>query len=158
YILIAGQLDVHVDDDQGFSRRVGQIDLQTSFGEMSVLAGQPRNATVVVPSEAEATVLEIQRPALRLLRKLKEFGTELESNYRQHGLDRTFLEVEKASHSTLNPELSKKLKNAARFTVHPKDHILFQEGDPIETLFFINSGWVRRVRGITSDVKLSRTV
>src|SRR5262249_52887203 len=123
---------------------------------MSVLAGQPRNATVVVPSRIEATVLEIQRPALRLLRKLKKFGDLLESNYRQHGLDRTFLEVEPAR--PLKPELVDKLKRATRFTVYAKDHILFQEGDPIEKLFFVNSGWVRRVRGITSDVKLSRIV
>src|ERR1043166_1532751 len=128
YILIAGQLDVYVNDDKGFSRRVGQIDLQTSFGEMSVLAGQPRNATVVVPPQTEATVLEIQRPALRLLRKLKRFGGLLENNYRQHGLDRTFLEVDA---SPLKSELIDKLKRATRFTIYAKDHVLFQEGDPI---------------------------
>ena len=48
YILIAGRLDVYVKDDQGTNRKVGEVEVQNSFGEMSVLAGQPRNATVVV--------------------------------------------------------------------------------------------------------------
>src|SRR6058998_2133936 len=35
YILIDGRLDVYVNDDQGVRRRVGEIQPQTSFGEMS---------------------------------------------------------------------------------------------------------------------------
>ena len=66
YILVDGKLDVYVTDDQGISNWVGGIHQHTSFGEMSVLAGQPRNATVI--ASTESTVLEIQRPALRLLR------------------------------------------------------------------------------------------
>ncbi len=89
YILVDGDLDVYVRDDHGASNQVGKIDQQTSFGEMAVLAGQPRNATVMVPPGSEATVLELQRPALRLLRKLKTFGQRLEQNYREHGLERS---------------------------------------------------------------------
>src|SRR6266487_1511007 len=33
YILIDGELDVYIDDDQGMSNKVGQVDQQTSFGE-----------------------------------------------------------------------------------------------------------------------------
>src|SRR6266571_9516913 len=54
-ILIDGQLDVYVNDDQGLSNKAGEVHPQTSFGEMSVLAGQPRNATVVVSDGEEAT-------------------------------------------------------------------------------------------------------
>src|SRR6185503_6629026 len=73
YILIAGKLDVYVKD-----KKIGRVFERTSFGEMSVLAGQPRNATIVVSDGADATVLAITRPALRLLRKLKTFGHLLE--------------------------------------------------------------------------------
>ncbi len=123
-----------------------------------MLAGQPRNATVVVPSGAEATVLEIQRPALRLLRKLKKFGSRLEQNYREHGLERTLLEVQAATHDAFNAELLEELRQAARFTVFPKDHLLFQEGDSIDRLIFINSGWVRRVRGLASNLSTVRSL
>jgi Fe-S-cluster-containing dehydrogenase component/CRP-like cAMP-binding protein len=158
YILVDGQLDVYVNDDRGISNKVGEIDQQTSFGEMSVLAGQPRNATVVVPVRGEATVLEIQRPALRLLRKLKKFGPRLEQNYKEHGLERTLLELQEATRSAFSPELLEVLRQAARFTVYPKDHLLFQEGDSINTLLFINSGWVRRVRGLASNLSAVRSL
>ncbi|MGH9928671.1 MAG: cyclic nucleotide-binding domain-containing protein [Pyrinomonadaceae bacterium] len=156
YILVDGHLDVYVNDSDGVSSKVGQLELQNCFGEMSVLAGQPRNATVVVPATEEARVLEIQRPALRLLRKLKKFGDRLEQNYRQHGLDRTLLELQEATHNSFSSELLEKLRQAARFTVYAKDHILFQEGDPIDRLIFINHGWARRVRGLASDLTLVR--
>ncbi len=158
YILIDGTLDVYVKDDEGVSRKVGVVEVQNSFGEMSVLAGQPRNATVLVPEGRQATVLQIQRPALRLLRKLKKFGDRLEHNYRQHGLDRTLVEIQEATNNAFNPKLLEKLKAAARFTVYAKDHVLFQPGSPIENLIFINNGWIRRVRAISADVKSAGSV
>jgi len=153
YILIAGKLDVYVKD-----KKIGRVFERTSFGEMSVLAGQPRNATIVVSDGADATVLAITRPALRLLRKLKTFGHLLEKHYRQHGLDRTLLEVQEATQNSFSPELLAKLKAGARFTVYSKDHMLFKEGDPIDRLIFIKNGWVRRVRGLASNLKLARSL
>lgn len=158
YILISGELEVFVKDEQGVNRAVGKIEPKTSFGEMSVLAGQPRNATISVPSHLEVTALEIQRPALRLLRKLKTFGAMLEENYRQHGLERTLLEVREATHNEMPADLLETLKPATRFTVYAKNHVLFREGDPIDKIIFINNGWIRRVRGIASDLSYSRSV
>jgi Fe-S-cluster-containing dehydrogenase component/CRP-like cAMP-binding protein len=158
YILVDGNLDVYINNDQGISTKVGKIDQQTSFGEMSVLAGQPRNATVEVPHGTEATVLEIQRPALRLLRKLKQFGPRLEQNYREHGLERLLLVVQDATGNAFSSELLAKLRAAARFTLHPKDHLLFQEGDLLDKLIFINNGWVRRVRGLAGNLAMVRSL
>lgn len=158
YILVEGKLDVYIKNDQGVSSKVGEIQPQTSFGEMSVLGGQPRNATVAVPPAAEARVLEIQRATLRLLRKLKKFGELLDENYRRYGLSRTLLEVQRATHNSLSSELLENLKKASRFTVYAKDHILLQEGEPIDRLIFIKSGWTRRVRGIASDPTLVRSL
>ncbi len=158
YILIDGKLDVYVNDNQGIKSKIGEIERQNCFGEMSVLAGRQRNASVVVSNEVEATVLEIQRPALRLLRKFKKFGIQLDENYRRHGLNRTALELEEAMHGSFTPELLARFKQAARFSAYAKDHILFREGDPIDRLIFINSGWTRRVSGIASNVALGRTL
>src|SRR5258708_1479985 len=158
YILVEGKLDVYVNDEQGLSKKAGEVDPQTRFGWMSDLAGQPRNATVVVSVGTDAKVLEITRPALRLLRKLKTFGETRERNYRQHGVDRTLLEVQEAARNSFSPELLNRLKAAARFTVYPKDHLLFQEGDSLDRLIFINSGWVRRFRGLASNLNLARSL
>jgi Fe-S-cluster-containing dehydrogenase component/CRP-like cAMP-binding protein len=158
YILVEGKLDVYIANQQGVSRKVGEIQPQTTFGEMSVLSGERRNATVVVPPATEARVLEIQRPALRLLRKLKKFGPLLDENYRRFGLTRTLLEVQQATRYSFSSKLLEKLKTASRFTVYAKDHILLQEGEPIDRLIFIKSGWMRRVRGIASDPMLARSL
>jgi Fe-S-cluster-containing dehydrogenase component/CRP-like cAMP-binding protein len=158
YILISGRLDVYVKDRQEVSRKVGEVESQNSFGEMSVLAGQPRNATIVVPHGGEATVLQIRRPALRLLRKLKKFGERLEQNYRTYGLNHTLLDIQEATHSSLSSEIVEKLKRSARFSVYAKDHVLFREGDPADKLIFINNGWVRRMRGVASNLKTARAI
>src|SRR3982751_4214296 len=59
YILVDGKLDVYITDDHGATKKVAELPPGTSFGERSVLAGQPRNATVRVPEGAEGKVIEI---------------------------------------------------------------------------------------------------
>jgi Fe-S-cluster-containing dehydrogenase component/CRP-like cAMP-binding protein len=153
YTMVDGQLDVFVTDDEGTTKKVAELQPGTTFGERSVLAGQPRNATITVPPERQARVIEIQRPALRLLRKLKKFGHMLDVSYRKYGLDRTLLEVEEATKDGFSPELLKQLGDAARFTVYGKNHVLCQENDPLNRLVFVMNGWVRRVRGLANPTQ-----
>src|SRR3990172_7107762 len=71
YILVDGKLDVYIEGSDATGRRkASEVQPGRSFGEMSVLAGLPRNATIEVPPDGQASVLKIDRPALRLLRKL----------------------------------------------------------------------------------------
>ncbi len=149
FISVDGTLDVYVEDiDEGRAVKVGELQPGTSFGEMSILAGVPRNATISVPPSSKATVLEVTRPALRLLRKLPKFGQRLDETYRKHGLGRTLEDVRQVTGDAFSPELLKKLGAAARFMVYAKNHVLFREGDPIDRIVFIRNGWVRRVRGL----------
>ena len=151
YVMVDGQLDVYVTDDHNTTRKVAELQPGTCFGERSVLAGQPRNATIKVPEGAEARVIEIQRPALRLLKKLQKFGHMLDVAYRKYGLDHTLLEIEQSTEGAFPPELLRQLGDAARFTVYGKNHVLFQEGDVINRLVFIKNGWARRTRGIGAN-------
>src|SRR3954471_1479328 len=149
YITVAGRLDVYVrDPDDGENRKVAELPPGVSFGEMSILAGVPRNATISVPSGESARVLEVDRPALRLLRKLPKFGETLDANYRKHGLSRTIIDVRQASDEAFSQTLIDKLGRSARFTVYAKHHVLFREGDLIDRVIMIKNGWVRRVRGL----------
>src|SRR6267142_1218166 len=109
YILLKGRLDV-LKDEKGVTMKVNELESQNIFGEMSVLAGRSSTATIVVPTGAEATVLEIQRPALRLLRKLKTFENLLDYLYRQHGLDNTLQDVKEGMQNAFNEELLERLK------------------------------------------------
>lgn len=149
YITVDGRLDVYVRDrDTDEDRKVGEISPGVSFGEMSILAGVPRNATIRVPEGARAQVLEVTRPALRLLRKLPKFGQMLDANYRKHGLGRTLIDVQHATGESFPQPLLDRLGRSARFMVYAKHHVLFREGDLIDRVIFVKNGWVRRVRGL----------
>jgi hypothetical protein len=73
YFVSEGKAEVFVKGPSGESR-VAELPAGVQFGEMSVLAGVPRAATVRAPRDASVQILEVQRPALRLLRKLPKFG------------------------------------------------------------------------------------
>lgn len=151
YVLLKGSLDVYVEDDNGAIDKVNVLELQNIFGEMSVLAGKPSSATVKVPIGFEATVLEVQRPALRLLRTLKSFESRLDEKYREHGLNQTLLEVNKGTDKAFSDELLEKLKRNALFIVRPKGHALIEQGTRINRLIFVKSGWIYRERALAPN-------
>src|ERR1044071_5680202 len=149
YITVDGRLDVFVrDPDDGRDKKVAELPPGVSFGEMSILAGVPPDAAISVRAGERARVLEVDRPALRLLRKLPKFGEMLDANYRKHGLSRTLIDVQQATDNAFDQNLAEKLGKSARFTVYAKHHVLFREGDLIDRVIFIKNGWVRRVRGL----------
>ena len=149
YISVDGTLDAFVADVGGSQKKVGSIAPGSCFGEMSVLAGVPRNATIVVPDDtAVATVLELVRPALRLLRSLRKFAETVDNTYRLHGLANALVEVRDEIDQSLSRTELVALANLAEFMAYGKHHVLIQEGAPIDRLFVIKSGWIRRVRGI----------
>jgi Fe-S-cluster-containing dehydrogenase component/CRP-like cAMP-binding protein len=148
YVTVEGALDVLVADDGGEAVKVAELPAGVSFGEMSVLAGVPRNATIRVPANSRATVIEITRPALRLLRKLPKFGRALDATYRSHGLARTLLDVRHATGGAFDDELLARLGDAARFVVYGRNHVLHAEGERVERVVLIRDGWIRRVRGL----------
>src|SRR5436853_5609732 len=82
YIVVSGTAEVFVKNS---SSRVAALDPPAHFGEMSVLAGVPRNATIKAPADGQVTVLEVQRPARRLLRNLPAVSADLDKAYRTHG-------------------------------------------------------------------------
>src|SRR5437660_3267048 len=149
YFSLDNELEVYVEDDAGKKRKVGAVPPGTCFGEMSILAGVPRNATVVSSDNGrDATVLEMVRPALRLLRSLKSFAEKVDQTYRLHGLGNTVATIQKEAGDALSAIELVGLGNLAQFMAYGKHHLLVEEGKPIEKLLLIRSGWVRRVRGV----------
>src|SRR5437870_4739632 len=149
YFSLDNELEVYVEDDAGTKRKVGAVLPGTCFGEMSILAGVPRNATVVSSDNGrEATVLEMVRPALRLLRSLKSFAEKVDQTYRLHGLGNAIATIQKETGDALPAIELVGLGNLAQFMAYGKHHLLIEEGKPIEKLFLIRNGWLRRVRGV----------
>ncbi len=140
YIVVSGRADVLV-RNAGKMLKVSEIPEGVQFGEMSVLAGVPRAATVRAPGDQSVQVLEVQRPALRLLRKLPKFGEALDTTYRRHGRAATVQEIK--STTQLNDEAIGQLEMISKFRVYAKNHVLFRAGEPIRNLYVLKSGWAR---------------
>jgi Fe-S-cluster-containing dehydrogenase component/CRP-like cAMP-binding protein len=140
YFVAQGKADVFV-RNAGGEVRVAEISAGTQFGEMSVLAGVPRAATVRAPKDGGVQILEVQRPALRLLRKLSKFGETLDNTYRRNGRFTTLQGLNSAG--KLSSEVIKQIEAIAQFRVFSKNHVLFREGDPVSRIYVLKSGWVR---------------
>jgi len=143
YIGADNEMDVFIKSPNGGELRVASIPAGRQFGEMSVLAGVPRAATVRAPQNG-ATVLEIQRPALRLLRKLPYFRDSLDTVYLHHGRLAAFQQMGipiEVAEMMLDPENA----GLSSFKVLSKNHVLVREGSPIEEFYILKAGWLRRV-------------
>src|ERR1044072_3515615 len=147
YIGVEGLLDVYVGENGG-RHKISTLEPGTCFGEMALLAGIERNATVAVPANQNAVVLEVTRPALRLLRKLPKFGQILDETYRTHGFARVLEDFGRITDKPLSQALVNELKTSARFMVYGKNHVLCKEDTPIDRVIFIKTGWGRRARGV----------
>lgn len=143
---VEGDLEVYVRDQTGRQKLVDVQKPGKSFGEMSVLAGVPRTATIVVPEGGRSKVLRVERPALRLLRKLPKFGQELDKIYRSNGLRRTVDDVLDLSNDPQREDLFERLSKFAQFKIYSKHQVMFRAGEVITHLFLIRSGWLRRER------------
>jgi Fe-S-cluster-containing dehydrogenase component/CRP-like cAMP-binding protein len=140
YIMVSGKAEVSIQDN-GKSLKVAEIPEGLQFGEMSVLAGVPRAATVRAPLDRAVQVLEVQRPALRLLRKLPRFGEALDSTYRHHGRAATIQEIKAATN--LSDEAISQLERISQFRVFAKNHLLFRAGEQMRSLYVLKTGWAR---------------
>jgi len=152
YILVEGDLVASITENEK-RRELGTIAAGNSFGEMAMLSGTPRTATVSVAENRSALVLEFTRPAIRLLRKLPKFSKALDRNYRNYGQTLTLNEIKDLAKADLSSGILKKLNDAARFAVYEKDHVLFREGDPVNRVVFVRNGWIQRVSGIEFNPK-----
>lgn len=135
FIVVSGAAEVFV---SGVSEPVAVFEAGRPFGEMGVLAGAPRSATVVAHRERGVRLLEVQRPALRVLRKLKKFGAALDITYRNNGRAAAVNQLQ------VPDDLKKKIADVAEFRLVARGHVLAGEGEPIRRLLFIRDGWVKR--------------
>ncbi|HKV41986.1 MAG TPA: cyclic nucleotide-binding domain-containing protein [Blastocatellia bacterium] len=149
YVVVEGSAEVFVHEQPaGASFKVAEIGPGVQFGEASVLAGVPRNATVKAPPGGVTKILEVQRPALRLLRKLPKFSEALDKTYRKHGRDSVLEQLK--DQTGLSQEMTAELGALSRFRVYTKNHVLIREGGPMDYLYILKEGWIRRTVEKTS--------
>ncbi|HEU4391829.1 MAG TPA: cyclic nucleotide-binding domain-containing protein [Blastocatellia bacterium] len=144
FVLVDGIADVFVRQGERGNVKVAELQPGTQFGEMSVLAGVPRNATVTASTNGSVRVLEIQRPALRLLRKLPRFRENLDKTYRAHGRNSAIVDLKAAL--GLTDQIADGIKTISTFRVFSKNHVLFREGAPVDRVYLMKEGRLHRVR------------
>ena len=147
YFVVNGRVEVYV-QGAGGETKVAYIPAGAQFGEMSVLAGGTHASTVRAPRDEPAQVLEVRRPALRLLRKLPKFGEALDITYRRYGRAITLQGLGAATH--LSDEVIKPLEAVSQFRIYSKRHVLFRAGEPIDRIYVLKSGWMRLSQGTQS--------
>ncbi|MBI1764470.1 MAG: cyclic nucleotide-binding domain-containing protein [Acidobacteria bacterium] len=138
YFVVEGAADVFV--KRGYAK-VGELQPGALFGEMSVLANLPRSSTVCAPPEAPVSVLEVQRQALPLLRKLPQFAAVLDKTYRRNS--RALFLQDLGVATRLDAEALNKLSTISQYRVYEPGHVLFQEGESIRRLFVLKTGWLK---------------
>src|SRR5262249_37638232 len=136
FIVVEGEVEVFV---KGRNESVATFKHGSPFGEMAVLACVPRSATIKAHREKGATVLEVLRPALRMLRKLKKFGAALDLTYRNNGRSATLNAM------AIGEDSRKQLADMAEFKVLARGHVICQEGRPVDRIVLIKDGWIKRV-------------
>jgi Fe-S-cluster-containing dehydrogenase component len=124
----------------------------STFGDMSMLAGIAQLATAAVPKGEKALLLEIQRPAIRLLRKLPGFSESLDISYEMHGKNQVLSKLDQ------DPDLATRLSEISVYRVYSKGHLLFREGEDMDRLYIIKNGWLRRSLGQDYDFLGAGTV
>src|SRR5262245_35036090 len=144
YVVVDGRVDVWIKGPNNQALKVAELQPGTQVCEMSVLAGVPRSATIKAPPHSSARVLEIQRPALRLLRKLSAFGENLDNSYRDHSRDAMIEDLKEVV--SLTPQMFEELRSISMFRVFSKNHALTREKSAIERIYLIKRGWLRRTR------------
>lgn len=142
YFVLDGHVDVWITAPNKQEIKVAELTPGTQVGEMSVLAGVPRSATIKAPAGSSAQVLEIQRPALRLLRKLGAFGESLDRSYREHSRDAIIEDLK--NRISLTPEMFAELRSISSFRVFSKNHALIREKATIDRIYLVKQGWLKR--------------
>jgi len=150
YFVVNGRAEVYIQGEGG-ETKVAYIPAGAQFGEMSLLAGGTHASTVRAPRAEPVQVIEVRRPALRLLRKLPKFSEALDIAYRRYGRAITLQDLGAATN--LSDEAVKPLEAVSQFRIYSKRHVLFRAGEPMERIYVLKSGWLR----LSQDAQLPNT-
>ena len=125
--------------------RLATLRKGTFFGEMTLIAGLPRSASVTALEPC--LVIEVPRRAF-------EQWTKLPGPFR-NTMDRTYIDRGLANHLRMIPEfpivdprLLQELVKTARLRIFSKDEAIIKEGAEADSLFLIRDGYVRVVKAM----------
>jgi thioredoxin reductase/Fe-S-cluster-containing hydrogenase component 2/CRP-like cAMP-binding protein len=128
--IVQGAVEVQVDEDRRYTLEAGSF-----FGELGLLSGRRRTATVVAVEDC----LLLETPRNQILKLI----SSVESVKRT--LDETFMLrlLETSIFPEVDPTLLGQLARTAESKTFKKDEVLLREGDPGDVLYVIRKGSVK---------------
>ncbi|MEW6729988.1 MAG: cyclic nucleotide-binding domain-containing protein [Acidobacteriota bacterium] len=148
FVILAGSASVSVRREDDWEFTVATLRQGTTFGEMSILAGAPRNATV---RALEASIMvEIDRKGFDYLtHKSSVFKNAMDSLYLSRGLA-THLKLT-SIFAILGSEVIEKLIAEAKLRIYQADELICRQGDPVHAFLLLKSGTLEVAHSDSSE-------
>jgi CRP-like cAMP-binding protein/formate hydrogenlyase subunit 6/NADH:ubiquinone oxidoreductase subunit I len=130
-------IDASVDLDYG--KPIAQVGSGEVIGEASCLNFQPRSATV--RAAEDTVVLEMLRNSFDILRRNKQFKTEMEQKYRQRALDNHLRSVPILR--KLPQDFIDYLRNRVELVTYSPGEVICRQGDVADAFYLVRMGHVK---------------
>ena len=140
FAIMEGTIEISINAEGHENLILALLDEGNIFGEMAVLSGQPRNASVT--AKDDLTVLEIPSSTLkRLMKNSPGFKESIETMYTERAVHNYLRKV--PFFTNLTSEALDQLEGKVNLLTYKKGDIIFREGEIGSSLYIIRSGFVK---------------
>jgi CRP-like cAMP-binding protein/Fe-S-cluster-containing hydrogenase component 2 len=137
FVLTRGSVSVTLGPE---ARRLATLGAGSFFGEMTLISGLPRNASVTALEPCEA--IEIPRRAFELwMKKPGPFRSTMDQTYIERGLGNHLRTI--PEFADINAGIVQELVKKVRLRIFSKDEVIVKEGDEADSFYLIRDGFVR---------------
>jgi CRP-like cAMP-binding protein len=150
YMLSRGALEVYIKQPGQIPQLIDKLSDGAFFGEIGLLQGVPRTATVRVSEAAEAEVLVMDRAAfLQYVAEFDLVGDEIAALVRRRTNSRNLA----AALPTLSAEQLAQVSPALSIQSYRPGEVIIRQGEPAETFYILTSGRAEVIRRYASGVE-----
>ncbi len=143
FVLTSGAVSVTLGPE---GQRLATLGQGSFFGEMTLISGLPRNATVTALEPCQ--VIEIPRRAFELwMKKPGPFRNTMDQTYIERGLGNHLRTI--PDFADLDTGIIRELVKQVRLRIFSKDEVIVREGDDADSFYLIREGYVRVVKAMT---------
>ena len=142
YILIRGTVEVSQGSD---GLRLNTLHPGGFFGEMTLISGLPRTASVTALEPCLA--IEVPRRAFELwMKKPGPFRNTMDKTYIERGLANHLRMI--PEFPDIDPQLLQELVKKAKLRIFSNGEVIIREGAEADSFYLIREGYVRVVKGM----------
>ncbi len=140
FILIRGTVSVSLGPE---ARRLATLGAGHFFGEMTLISGLPRNASVTALEACQG--IEVPRRAFELwMKKPGPFRNTMDQTYIERGLVNHLRTI--PEFAEIDAHVMQELVKKVRLRIFAKDEVVVREGDDADSFYLIRDGYVRVVK------------